>query len=713
MSAVHRLSGLPVGRLTKWLVVLFWIVVFLATGSLSAKLADAQKNDASQWLPGNAESARALQVAQRFHSRDTYPALVVYKRDGTAVTAADRAKAAADARRFATLTEGAGGAVDSRVVGVAGPMPSKDGQVLETVVQIKVGAKGWPALGPMVDRLRATARAGGGGLQAHVAGQAGFQADSSKAFTGLDSTLLGVTVLVVIAILVLTYRSPILWVLPLIGAFLSLNVAQAIIYGLARHGGLTVSGESSFVLIVLVFGVATDYTLLIVSRYREELRRHADRHAAMAAALRRASLSLAASAGIVVLAMLCLTAADLNSTRSLGPVAAIGVAVSLAVMLTFLPALLVVFGRWMFWPARPLAGSAEPDRAGLWARAGGVIAARPRAIWIGTVVVLGALSFGVLGLNANGFSGANSFRGKPDSVVGQQVSDRHFPAGAGQPLQVVGRAGAGDALAAAVSRTPGVAGVGAPRTSGDAVYLEATLTAQPGSSAAYRTVDRVRSAAHAVPGAQAKVGGGDAVNLDVLRASRHDRAVVIPLVTLGVLVLLLLVLRAVVAPLVLVGTVLLAFGAALGLSALVFDHLAGLPAADPSFPLWAFVFMVALGVDYNIFLATRMREEALLHGPRPGVLRSLAATGGVITSAGVVVAGTFGALGVLPLAFMAEIGIAVALGVLLDTFVVRSVLVSAVALDLGRWMWWPGEIFRRGERADEAAPAAESASVAD
>ncbi|MDL4820239.1 MMPL family transporter [Actinomadura opuntiae] len=713
MSVVHRLSGLPGGRLTKWLVVLFWLVVFLATGSLSSKLADAQQNDASQWLPGNAESTRALAVAQRFHSRDTYPALVVYNRDGAAVTAADRAKAAADARRFTALAERSGGEVDSRVVGVVGPMASKDGRVLETVVQINVGRKGWPALGPMVDRLRSTARAGGGGLHAHVAGQAGFQADSGKAFKGLDSRLLAVTVLVVIAILVLTYRSPVLWVLPLIGAFVSLNVAQAIIYGLAEHAGLTVSGESSFVLIVLVFGVATDYTLLITSRYREELRRHTDRHAAMAAALRRSALSLCASAGIVALAMLCLTAADLNSTRSLGPVAAIGVVVSLAVMLTFLPALLVVFGRWLFWPARPTADAGDPGHEGLWARAGRVIAARPRVIWIGTTVVLGALSLGVLGLNANGFSGTNSFRDKPDSVVGQQISDRHFPAGAGQPLQVVGRAAAGGPLAAAVSHTPGVAGVSAPRTAGDAVYLEATLTAQPGSGAAYRTVDRVRSAVRSVPGAEAKVGGGDAVSRDVLRASRHDRAVVIPLVLLGVLVLLLLVLRAVVAPLVLVATVLLAFGAALGLSALVFDHVADLPAADPSFPLWAFVFMVALGVDYNIFLATRMREEALRRGPREGVLRSLAATGGVITSAGVVVAGTFGALGVLPLSFMAEIGIAVALGVLLDTFVVRSVLVSAAALDLGRWMWWPGEIFRRGERTGEPGRAEQPAPVAD
>ncbi|MFD0904518.1 MMPL family transporter [Actinomadura sediminis] len=690
--------------MSKWLVVVFWIVVFMGTGSLSAKLASAQQNDAAQWLPGDAESTQTLEVTQRFLPPDTYPALVVYHRPDGPITAADREKAAADARRIGGLERTRDGEMDARVVRADGPRLSEDGEALQTIVQIKVGERGWIALGPIVDDLRDVVKSDGGGLRAHVAGQAGFQADSSKSLTGLDGRLLAATVLVVLVILVLTYRSPVLWILPLLGAFVSLNVAQAIIYGLVQGMDLTVTGSSSFILTVLVFGVGTDYTLLIVSRYREELRRERDRHRAMAAALRRSVLTVAASAGTVVLAMLCLLAADLNSTQSLGPVTAVGVVVTFGVMTTLLPALLVVCGRWLFWPVRPVPGAGEPRRDGLWARVGARIAARPRLTWAAAVVVLAAMAAGLFNLNAGGFSGDGSFRNEPDSVVGQEVNDRHFAAGAGSPVQVVARAAAADELGSAVSGVPGVAGAGDPVVREGYAYVEATLAAPPGSPDAYRTIDRLRAEVHAIPGAEAMVGGGDAVNLDVRRAAESDRAVVIPLVLLGILVLLGLVLRAVVAPLVLVATVLLAFAAALGLSALVFDAVFGFDATDPSFPLWAFVFIVALGVDYNIFLATRMREETERRGPRAGVLAALAATGGVITSAGVVVAGTFGALAVLPLVFMAEIGVAVAIGVLLDTFVVRSVLVSALALDLGRWMWWPGRLARPAEDAREAEP---------
>jgi putative drug exporter of the RND superfamily len=488
----------------------------------------------------------------------------------------------------------------------------------------------------------------------------------------------------------------------------ALTAAQAVIYLLARDAGLTVNAQTAFILTVLVFGAGTDYALLLTARYREELRRHPDRHQAMAVALGRAAPAIIASAATVILSLLTLLVAELNSTRSLGPVMAVGVAVGLVAMLTLLPALLVIFGRWVFWPRRPTLGSAEPTERGLWARIGARMARRPRLVWVVTALCLGVMALGVTGLEANGLQSKDAFRTEPEAVAGEAVLARHFAAGAGNPVQVIGNAAAASQLQAAVSGTPGVTQVTPPVVRDGLAYLEGILTSAPDSQAGYGTVDRLRDRVHAVAGADAKVGGASAVNLDIQRATGHDTNLVVPLVLLVVLVILALVLGAVVAPLLLVATVVLSFAAALGVSALVFDHLFGFAGADPAFPLWSFVFLVALGTDYNIFLMTRVHEEAKRHGTRRGALVGLAATGGVITSAGVVLAGTFAALGTLPLVFVTEIGFAVAFGVLLDTFVVRSVLVTALNLDVGRWIWWPSRLHRKrddelGEVEEEAA----------
>jgi putative drug exporter of the RND superfamily len=576
------------------------------------------------------------------------------------------------------------------------------------IVPIKVGDDGWDALPPVVEELRAIARADTGGLSVYVTGPAGYAADFSEVFQGFDSTLLYITAAIVIAILLLTYRSPVLWLLPLTCVFVALTAAQAVIYLLARDAGLTVNGQSAFILTVLVFGAGTDYALLLIARYREELRRHADRHEAMAVALRRAGPAIVASASTVVLSLLCLLVAELNSTKSLGPVMAVGITVGLTAMITLLPALLVIFGRWMFWPVRPSVGSPEPTEGGLWARIGERMARRPRIVWVVTAVVLGTVALGTTGLKADGLQSTDSFRTKPEAVLGEQVLARHFPAGAGNPVQVIGKAEAAQQLQSALSSTPGVTSVTPPVVRDGLVYLEGTLATSADSQASYQTVDRLRDTVHALGGADAKVGGGSAVNLDILRASERDRNLVVPLVLVVVLVILALVLRALVAPLLLVATVVLSFAAALGISALVFNHVFKFAGADPSFPLWAFVFLVALGVDYNIFLMTRVHEEAQRHGTRRGALIGLAATGGVITSAGLVLAGTFIALGSLPLVFVTEIGFAVAFGVLLDTFVVRSVLVTALTLDVGRYMWWPSKLFHKqdvdlGELEEEPA----------
>jgi putative drug exporter of the RND superfamily len=700
MDRTRRIARLPSGRWTKWLFFAFWVVVFAVSGPLAGKLNDAQKNDASAWLPKNAESTQVVNLAKRFTPSDTFPAVVVYEHGGV-VSKADLAKVSADTERFAGVKS-----VNGKVVG---PIPSKDGKALEVIVPIKVGDTGWTELPSVVGDIRSIARANAGGLGVYVTGPAGYGAAFSDVFTGFDSTLLYITAAIVIAILLLTYRSPLLWILPVACVFVALTAAQAVIYLLARHAGLTVNGQSAFILTVLVFGAGTDYALLLVARYREELRRHADRHEAMAVALRRAGPAILASGSTVILSLLCLLVAELNSTKSLGPVMAIGVAVGLCAMLTLLPALLVIFGRWMFWPLRPTLGSAEPTERGLWARIGSRMARRPRVVWITTVVVLAALAVGATGLKANGLQSKDGFRTKPEAVTGEEVLARHFPAGAGDPVQVIGNANAAEQLRSTVSSTPGVAAVTGPVVRDGLAYVEGTLTTSSDSQDSFRVVDRLRSSVHAIPGADAKVGGGSAVNLDIQRATRHDRNLVVPIVLLVVLVILALVLRAVVAPLLLAATVVLSFAAAIGVSSLFFNHVFGFAGADPSFPLWTFVFLVALGVDYNIFLMTRVHEESKRHGTRRGALIGLAATGGVITSAGLVLAGTFTALGTLPLVFITELGFAVAFGVLLDTFVVRSVLVTALNLDVGRWIWWPSSLYRKPDvdvsEVSEEAPA--------
>jgi RND superfamily putative drug exporter len=705
MSGVRRIAGLPCGRWSKWVVLGFWIAVFWAAGSLSAKLNSAQQNDASAWLPSNAESTQVVELARRFTPSDVFPALVVYERPDGAVTAADQAKAAADVQRFAGVPD-----VSGKVVG---PIPSEDGRALQVVVPIKVAEEGngWEQLSPRVEELRSISQADAGGLSVHVTGPAGYFADFASVFSGFDARLLYITAAIVIVILLLTYRSPVLWLLPLSTVFVALTAAQAVIYLLARDAGLTVNGQTAFILTVLVFGAGTDYALLLTARYREELRRHDDRHEAMAVALGRAAPAIIASAATVILSLLCLLVAELNSTKSLGPVMAIGIAVGLCAMITLLPALLVIFGRWVFWPLRPTVGSPEPTERGLWARIGQRIARRPRVVWVVTAVVLAALALGVTQLEANGLQSKDSFRTDPEAVTGEEVLARHFPAGAGNPVQVIGNADAAPQLRAALSGTAGVTAVTNPVVKDGYAYLEGTLTSASDSQASYDLVDRLRSTVHAIPGADAKVGGGSAVNLDIQRASQHDRNLVVPLVLVVVLIILAVLLRAIISPLLLVATVVLSFGAALGVSALVFEYGFGFAGADPAFPLWTFVFLVALGTDYNIFLMTRVHEEARSHGTRRGALIGLAATGGVITSAGIVLAGTFAALGTLPLVFVTEIGFAVAFGVLLDTFIVRSVLVTALNLDVGRWIWWPSRLHRRRDAADLGQLEAETAEV--
>src|SRR6266540_3939433 len=658
------IAGILCGRWTKWVMLGVWLLLAMALGPLAGNLAGVQKNDLAQWLPDDAESTQVFALERSFQPTDVFPAVVVYER-ASGTTPADLAKVEADARKLA--------GVDGIAGPVVGPVPAQDGQALQLIIPIAMGSDDQAKVVDRADAIRGIAEAGSNGLAVHLTGPIAFAADTSEAFLGIDTTLLFATVAVVVILLLIIYRSPVLWLLPVITAGLALVVAQAVIYLLAKHADLTVNGQSAGIMTVLVFGASTDYALLLIARYREGLRRQQDRHAAMAEAVRRSGPAIIASAATVTVGML----------------------VGLLATLSLLPALLVIFGRWLFWPATPKLGSTEPSAGGAWARLGRRIARRPRGVWVVTALVLGAMALGLAALEANGLSFKDSFVGKPRSIVGEEVMDKHFPAGQGQPVVVIGKEAAASQLRQAVASTQGIAAVSDPVTRNGLARLEATLQAQPGTAAADATILGVREAVHAIEGADAKVGGLTAMNLDMSRANSHDNRLIIPLVLLAVLVILAVLLRAIVAPLVLIATVVLSFAAALGVSSLVFKYVFGFAGADSAFPLDVFVFLVALGIDYNIFLMTRVREESLRLGTRRDALAGLAVTGGVITSAGLVLAATFSVLATLPLVFITELGFAVALGVLIDTFIVRSVLVTALTLDIGRWMWWPSKLAGR------------------
>ena len=705
---MHRqIAGKLTGPVTKWVVLLAWVAIMALASGFASKLTDVQNNEASSWLPASAESTRALEKLAPFQDENDLPTIVVYERD-SGLTPQDLSTAEAQVARFQ--------AMDGVTGPVQGPFPSEDGKAAQTLVTFNFGPNGWNEMPDVADALRSIAAIDG--VNVHIGGSGGQAADSAEAFAGIDGTLLFATLGVVIVILLLTYRSPVLWILPIISALVALTTAEALIYFLAKDAGLTVNGQSQGILTVLVIGAGTDYALLLVARYREELRRHENRHEAMAFALHRAAPAIVASAATVSIGMLCLLFAEMNSTAGMGPVLAIGVAVTLLVMITLLPALLVIFGRWIFWPKRPAFGSVEPTASGVWAKVGRAITPRPRRVWIITAGALAIACLGLTQLDAKGLSTEDQYTKEFDSLVAQEVLLDHGMADNSNPLMVVANPEKAAVVSRAVATVDGLGTPTKPLVADGVAYISATVPGDVADQAAFDKVEAARDAVHAVPGADALVGGTSALYLDIQEASSRDNLVIIPIILLVVMLILMVLLRSLLSPVILIATVVLSFGAALGISTLIFrevftrlfDHGDGFNGADASFPLFVFVFLVALGIDYNIFLMTRVREETVTRGTRRGSLVALAATGGVITSAGLVLAATFAVLGSIPFVFLAELGTAVALGVILDTMIVRSVLVTAINLDLGGKIWWPSALDRRPpvrpeEPVEEPVPA--------
>ncbi|MDX3407984.1 MULTISPECIES: MMPL family transporter [Streptomyces] len=688
-------------RRARWLVpvllLLVWLVVGGALGPYAGKLGEVATNDQASFLPRSAESTRVVDAQQAFQQDETLPVIVVWTADGdgdAAVTAHQQA-----ATRSVAGLEG-----DPGIVGPASPaLPSDDGRALQAVVQVE------PDLGERLPDVLADIGDAAGqvpGTRAQLAGPAASQADLSDAFAGIDGLLLAVALITVLVILLLVYRSVLLPLVIILSAVFALALSCAIVYALADRDVVRVDGQVQGILSILVIGAATDYALLLTARFREELARHPDRFGAVRAALRDSWGAVVASAATVALGLLALLLSDLTNNRALGPVGAIGIVCSVLSTLTFLPAVLVLLGRAAYWPAKPVRTGDPEAGHRLWHRVAALVDRAPRRIWALSLAALLACAAFAPTLSSKGVPLDEIFVNDTPSVAAQQTLAEHFPGGSGNPAVVIAEADRLDPVLRAARDTRGVAsaapvtdsgrpGAGTPLVVDGRVRIDATLEAPADSDAAKSTVVRLRAAVHEVSGADALVGGYTAQQYDTQETAAEDRTLIVPVVLAIILVILILLLRSLLMPVLLVATVALNFLATLGVSALVFTHVFGFSGTDASVPLYGFVFLVALGVDYNIFLMSRVREEALRHGVREGILRGLTATGGVITSAGVVLAATFAALGVIPLAFLLQIAFIVAFGVLLDTLVVRSLLVPALARDIGAVAWWPGRLGHR------------------
>ncbi|MFG2050208.1 MMPL family transporter [Micromonospora sp. NPDC048935] len=699
------------GRLAAWLTVAAAIVVGAAV--FATPRPDNPAPVSATGLSVRWQSTQVQRLQDQLPSRDVQPAVVVVSRgDGGALSEADRATVGAradDLRRFAVggQVSPAQLAPDGTVALVAVPLDTAGGQeaVTDTVTQLRAALADLP-----------------GGLTAEVTGAPAFTADLSSVFDGADVTLLAVTAAVVALMLLVTYRSPFLWIVPLVVVAateqLTLRAVDVIVPAVGIH---LQQGQVTGIASVLVFGAATDYALLLIARYREELRRAQDRYAAMRAALRRTAEPILASGGTVVLGVLTLLFSEQETNRALAVACATGVVFAMLSALFVLPAVLVLFGRGLFWPFVPRVGG--PVREGrLWGRLGVAVRRRPVLVATLATLLLGGLALGGLGIRT-GLSETEQFRAEPEAVTGAQILARAFPAGSTQPVAVLTTPAAVRAVTDAATVVPGVASV-RPGAAGAAVaQVDVVLDAEPGTTASDRAIEALREAVAAVPdsappaaaGADAPsgaiVGGSVAATYDSDEANDRDLRLILPIILLLVAGVLVLLLRGLLAPVLLVLTVIASFFASLGAAWLLFDHVLDFPALDSGVLLLAFVFLVALGVDYNIFLVTRAREDARGAGTRDGMLSALRVTGGVITSAGVLLAAVFAVLGVLPLITLTQIGIIVCIGVLLDALLVRTVLVPALAFLLGDRFWWPARL--TPERPADTAVPPEPVTVRD
>lgn len=710
----------PVGVIA---VIVAWLAIGAAGGQTFGVLSSVQENENSSFLPSSAESTKAAEAHAGFVPSDDVPGLFVVDNIAGPEDLAAIQEWADEATATPLEGDEKGRTVGDVLGGPVSVIPSEDGEAALVIFNVDAAAFGEQAGEESVGQLfaetvRASWAESGIDNPGYLTGAVGLVADLVAAFAGIDGILLLVALAVVLVILLIVYRSPVLPMLVLSTAMIALTGAIVFVYQLAKADVIALNGQAQGIMFILVVGATTDYALLLVARYREELLHHVSPYDAMKVAWRRSVEPIVASAGTVALGLLVLLLSDLKSNSSLGPAGAIGIAAALLAALTLLPALLLIGGkhaRGVFWPARPrYVGDDDEDaqsieavekRAGVWGKVSRFVDSRPRAVWIGSAAFLIVLAGGLTQLKADGIGERDVFLVDTESVTGFEVLEEHFAAGATSPVRIIVKQEDADTVLAAVTAVEGVESAylltpaviqGAPggvvpeppvvvdgRVEIEAVTLEAAST-----RGAQDVAEDIRTAVHEVSEGSL-VGGQAAEALDTRLTTERDIRVIIPVILAVIFLVLVGLLRSIVAPLLIVVANIVSFGAAMGVSAFVFEYIFGFSGMDPGTPLLAFVFLVALGVDYSIFLMSRAREESLKHGTRQGVRRALAVTGGVITSAGIVLAATFAALGVLPLIFLAQIAFIVGVGVLIDTFVVRSLLVPGLIADVGRASWWP------------------------
>ncbi|MER5913419.1 MMPL family transporter [Streptomyces sp. NPDC001982] len=666
-------------RAIPWLLLALWIGVLAVVAPFASKLADVQHDRVTDYLPASADSTQVAKIQDRLPGGQTTELVLVYHRDG-GLTAADRTTAA---RQVETIAE------QHVLTGTPQPVPSRDGTTVMYPVASNEPGTDEKKRDALVDDVRQVAH-DQDGLTVQVGGPGALATDASDVYQSLGGPLLYTTVAVVAVLLILIYRSPLLWLVPLVVVGTADYLSTGVAYGLNQAFGTTISGQSTGIMTILVFGAGTDYALLIVSRYREELRRHERPYDAMRAALRGCGPAVLASSGTVAVGVLCLLAADLNSSRGMGPLGTVGVLCALVAMLTLLPALLVLFGRRVFWPLVPAFGSTPKARRSLFAAMGSSAGRRPLTVLASGAVLLGALALGALNLPGT-VKQQDSFVDKPESVAALETLATAYPERSAQPIDIITPAARADATLTAIRGTHGVASAQQGRTGGGWTEISVIASAPPQSAGETATIKDLRDTLKG-----SYVGGPSAQQIDLEDTNARDRLVVVPIVLLSVLLILIALLRSLVAPLMLVAAVVAVWGAALGIGGLVFGPVLGFEGTDPGLGLLSFVFLVALGVDYGIFLMHRMREESL-NGAEPSAaaLTALRTTGGVIASAGLVLAATFAVLTNMGLVQLVELGFVIAVGVLLDTFLVRTYLVTSASVALGRKVWWPGRLSRK------------------
>ncbi|NGN69043.1 MMPL family transporter [Streptomyces sp. A7024] len=680
-------------RLVPWTLLAIWIGILALAMSPAGKFGDAEQNRAVDYLPTNADSTQVAKIQDKLPGGETTDLVLVYHRDA-GLTAADRSAAAAQVDEVAGAHD-----LTTKPEGI----PSKDGTTLMYPVSTNEPGTDEEKRNEFVADVRDVVQ-GEGGLSAEVGGNGGMQADQSKVFDSLDGPLLYTTVAVVAVLLILIYRSPILWLIPLVAAGVANMISMAAAYGAHEWFGTTISGQSGGIMTILVFGAGTDYALLLVSRYREELRRIEKPYDAMRTALRGCGPAVLASSGTVAAGLFCLLAADLNSSRGMGPMGAIGVLSALLAMMTLLPALLVLAGRKAFWPLIPAYGSEPKQRRSIFAAMGSSAGRRPLAVLAGGAILLGTLALGTMNLPGS-LKNEDSFTDKPESISATETLAAAYPSRSSQPIEVAAPTAKADAAVAKAQQVKGVESVERGRSGGGWTEIAVVAKDAPESAGETATIHALRESLDGDLGAY--VGGASAQLIDLEDTNSRDTKVIVPLVLVSVLLILIALLRSIVAPLILVAAVVAVWGAALGIGGLVFEPVFGFEGADPGLPLLSFVFLVALGVDYGIFLMHRMRENGLAgQEPVPAALSALRTTGGVIASAGLVLAATFSVLMNMPLVFLVEMGFIIAVGVLLDTFLVRTYLVTSASVLLRRKLWWPGELSKEPAAAQPPPPAA-------